>query len=305
MSGRELDAAGITGADLRASYEACRRLNASHGRTYYLATLLLPAWKRPYVHALYGFARYADEIVDDLGSTLSDQDKADWLTGWGEQFVADVAAGGSEHPISRAVVDTVRRWDIPMAHVEAFLHSMRMDLTVTSYRTWDDLMVYVHGSAAVIGLEMVPVLEPVVPREVAEPYAADLGVAFQLSNFIRDVGEDLQRGRVYLPGEDLDAFGVTRGHLEHGVVDGPVRRLLAFEVARTREIYRSARQGVRLLHPTSRPCIETALALYGGILDEVEAADYRVLDRRVSVGAGRRLAVAGPGLARAWAARRP
>ena len=305
MSGRELDAAGITGADLRASYEACRRLNASHGRTYYLATLLLPAWKRPYVHALYGFARYADEIVDDLGSTLSDQDKADWLTGWGEQFVSDVAAGGSEHPISRAVVDTVRRWDIPMAHVEAFLHSMRMDLTVTSYRTWDDLMVYVHGSAAVIGLEMVPVLEPVVPREVAEPYAADLGVAFQLSNFIRDVGEDLQRGRVYLPGEDLDAFGVTRGHLEHGVVDGPVRRLLAFEVARTREIYRSARQGVRLLHPTSRPCIETALALYGGILDEVEAADYRVLDRRVSVGAGRRLAVAGPGLARAWAARRP
>ena len=203
MSSRELDAAGITDPALRASYEACRRLNAAHGKTYYLATLLLPAWKRPYVHALYGFARYADEIVDDLGSTLTDAEKADWLIGWGEQFVRDVEAGGSEHEISRAVVDTVRRWDIPMAHVEAFLASMRMDLTVTEYETYDDLMAYVHGSAAVIGLEMVPVLEPVVPREVAEPYAADLGVAFQMSNFIRDVGEDLRRGRVYLPQEEL------------------------------------------------------------------------------------------------------
>ena len=304
MSKSALDAAGIRDPALRASYEACRRLNASHGKTYYLATLLLPAWKRPYVHALYGFARYADEIVDDLGSTLTDAEKADWLIGWGAQFVTDVEAGGSDHPISRAVVDTVRRWDIPMTHIEAFLHSMRMDLTVTTYQTYDELMVYVHGSAAVIGLEMVPVLEPVVPREVAEPYAADLGVAFQLSNFIRDVGEDLLRGRVYLPMEDLAAFGVTREHLEHGVVDGPVRRLFAFEVARAREIYRSAGQGVRLLHPTSRPCIETALALYGGILDEVERAEYQVLTQRVSVGPGRRAAVAGPGLLRAWRARR-
>jgi len=303
VSDKELDAAGITGPELRASYEACRRLNASHGKTYYLATLLLPAWKRPYVHALYGFARYADEIVDDLASTLTEQDKAAWLVGWGEQFLADVEAGGSDHEISRAVVDTVRRWDIPMDYIEAFLTSMRMDLTVTDYATYDDLMVYVYGSAAVIGLEMVPVLEPLVPREIADPYASDLGIAFQLSNFLRDIGEDLRRGRVYLPMEDLAMFGVTREHLEHGVVDGPVRRLLAFEVARTREIYRSASHGVRLLHPTSRPCIETALALYGGILDEIEKADYQVLGQRVSVGRAKRAAVALPGLGRAWAAR--
>jgi phytoene synthase len=304
VSNRELDAAGITGPELRASYEACRRLNAAHGRTYYLATLLLPAWKRPYVHALYGFARYADEIVDDLASTLTDAEKADWLVGWGEQFLRDVAAGGSSHPISRAVVDTVRRWDIPLDRIEAFLASMQMDLTVTEYKTYDDLMVYVYGSAAVIGLEMVPLLEPLVPHDVVDPYAADLGVAFQLSNFLRDVGEDLRRGRVYLPLEDLDAFGVTREHLERGVVDGPVRRLLAFEVARTREIYRTAALGIRLLHPTSRPCVETALTLYAGILDEVEKADYQVLRQRVSVGAARRARVALPGLARAWTARR-
>ncbi|MBW3647170.1 MAG: phytoene/squalene synthase family protein [Actinobacteria bacterium] len=304
MSDKELDAAGIRSPLLRDSYEACRRLNASHGKTYYLATLLLPGWKRPYVHALYGFARYADEIVDDLASTLTDAQKADWLIGWGTQFVKDVEAGGSDHPISRAVVDTVRRWEIPMDYIEAFLASMRMDLTVTGYATYADLMGYVYGSAAVIGLEMVPVLEPLVPREVADPYAADLGIAFQLSNFLRDVGEDLRRGRIYLPEEDLQAFGVTREHLAHGVVDGPVRRLLAFEVARTREIYRSAAHGVRLLHPTSRPCIETALALYGGILDEIEKADYQVLGQRVGVGKARRAAVALPGLGRAWAARR-
>jgi phytoene synthase len=208
-------------------------------------------------------------------------------------------------PIGPALRDTLRRWDIPQAHIDDFLVSMRMDLTVSTYATYDDLMTYVHGSAAVIGLQMVPLLEPLVPREVAEPYAADLGVAFQLTNFLRDVGEDLRRGRLYLPQEDLRAFGVTRQHLEHGVVDGPVLRLLAFEVARTRELYRTAAHGVRLLHPTSRPCIETALSLYGGILDAIERADYRVLDRRVSVDPVRRAAVAGPGLLRARRARRP
>jgi phytoene synthase len=304
VSARELDAAGITDPALRESYERCRRLNAAHGRTYYLSTLLLPPAKRPYVHALYGFARYADEIVDDLDSTLTDAEKADWLVGWGSRFLEEVKAGGSDHPVSRAVVDTVRRWDIPLGLFEDFLASMRMDLTVTDYPTYDDLMVYVWGSAAVIGLQMVPVLEPLVPREVAEPYATDLGIAFQLSNFIRDVGEDLRRGRVYLPLEDLALFGVDRERLARGVVDGPVRRLLAYEIARTRELYRSAEQGIRLLHPTSRDCIRTALRLYGGILDEIERADYQVLDRRVSVGPARRLAVAVPGLGRAYLARR-
>ncbi|HEV7653194.1 MAG TPA: phytoene/squalene synthase family protein [Mycobacteriales bacterium] len=304
MSARELDAAGITDPALRESYERCRRLNATHGRTYYLATLLLPASKRPYVHALYGFARYADEIVDDLASTLTPAEKAEWLRDWGGRFLEAVRTGSSDHPVSRAVVDTVRRWDIPLGLFEDFLASMRMDLTVSGYETYEDLLTYVWGSAAAIGLQMVPVLEPTVPREIAEPYAADLGIAFQLSNFIRDVGEDLRRGRVYLPGEDLALFGVDRERLARGVVDGPVRRLLAYEIARTRELYRAAAPGVRLLDPTSRDCIRTAVRLYGGILDEVERADYQVLDRRVSVGPAQRIRVAVPGLARAYAARR-
>ena len=301
MSGRELDAAGITSPELRASYETCRRLNAAHGKTYYLATLLLPADRRPYVHALYGFARYADEIVDDLSSSLTPAEKAGELAAWSERFLSRRGADG----VLPAIFDTIDRWDIPMSYFDAFLASMQMDLTVVDYKTYDDLMAYVYGSAVVIGLQMVPVLgHPGLPRAVVEPYAADLGIAFQLTNFIRDVGEDLRRGRIYLPLEDLEHFGVDRARLRRGVVDGAIRRLLAYEIARTREIFRSARPGIRLLDPASRGCVQTAFTLYSGILDAVERTGYRVLDRRVSVGLPRRARVAAPALLRAYAARR-
>ncbi|MDX6203187.1 MAG: 15-cis-phytoene synthase [Frankiales bacterium] len=300
MSARELDAAGITDPSLRASYERCRELNAAHGKTYYLATLLLPQHKRPYVHALYGFARYADEIVDNLDSELSAHEKAQWLEDWSKSFLK----GETDDQVLAAIHDTIARWQIPMAHFEAFLDSMRKDLEVTQYETFDDLMGYMYGSAAVIGLQMVPILEPAKGLEQpAGGYAQDLGIAFQLANFVRDVGEDLRRGRIYLPIEDLEHFGVTREQLRQGVVDGRVRRLLQYEIARTREIFRAAKPGVRLLHPTSRDCIRVATRLYGGILDEVERADYRVLDRKVAVPIRKRLRVAVPGLVRARAAR--
>ncbi|MBX6388589.1 MAG: phytoene/squalene synthase family protein [Frankia sp.] len=323
---------------LRRSFAAARRLNAAHGRTYYLATLLLPAWKRPYVHALYGFARYADDIVDSLDCDLPAAERAAWLADWGNRLLDALRAGTAGDPgpaaswpveagagrrrtnglggriggaggpdgevtVLPAVLHTIRRWDLPVSYFEAFLASMTMDLTVTGYQTFDDLMTYVHGSAAVIGLQMLPILEPT-SRAAAEPYARDLGVAFQMINFIRDVGEDLRRGRVYLPQESLDLFGVTRERLASGVVDGPVRRLLRHEISRARELLRSAAPGIRLLHPTSRDCVRTAARLYGAILDEVERADYQVLDRRVAVGTPRRLAVAGAALLRSRAARR-
>jgi phytoene synthase len=302
MSGRELDQAGIEGAALRASYERCRALLASHGKTYYLATQLLPPGKRPYVHALYGFARYADEIVDDLASDLTQDQRADWLVTWGEQFLADLRRGHSEDPICQAVVDTVLRWDIPVEQFEAFLHSMRMDLTITDYDTYEDLLEYVHGSAAVIGLQMVPILEPTAPEAYVR--AEELGIAFQLANFIRDVGEDLLRGRVYLPLKELAQFGVTKADLEQRVVTPAIRAALAFQVARVRSLEESSRPGVQLLHPSSRPCIEAARVLYCGIVDAVEDIDYQVFDKRARVSMTRRLRVAGGAWTKAVVARR-
>ncbi|HVU71719.1 MAG TPA: phytoene/squalene synthase family protein [Mycobacteriales bacterium] len=303
MSSRNLDAAGITDPVLRASYEHCRRLFAAHGRTYYLATLLLPPAKRPAVHALYGFARYADEIVDDLASTLTPEEKAAALAGLSERALSGDVAGD---PVLPAFRETVTRWRIDLSYVEAFLRSMAMDLTVTEYATWDDLMTYVDGSASVIGLQMLPILEPLPDRyDEAVPFARDLGTAFQLANFIRDVGEDLRRGRLYLPLEDLEQHGVSRAALTRGTTDANIRALLRFEVARCRGIYAAAEPGIRLLHPTSRPCIQAAFTLYGGILDEVERADYDVLRQRVSVGTPRRIAVAAPAWVRAVRARRP
>ena len=302
MSSRDLDAAGIVDPQMRASYERCRRLNAAHGKTYYLATLLLPPAKRPYVHALYGFARYADEIVDDLDSTLSEDQKAQWLDGWGQQFLADLEAGSSEDEVCMAVVDTVRTWDIPTEHFTAFLHSMRMDLTVTEYRTFQDLHEYVYGSAAVIGLQMVPILEPTSTE--AYDRAMELGIAFQLANFIRDVGEDLQRGRVYLPMDELAEYGVTRADLEARIATTPIKDALRFQVRRVRELQDRSRDGVSMLHPSSRPCIEAASTLYCGIVDQVEAIDYEVFRQRAKVPMSRRLSVALPAWQRARRARR-
>jgi phytoene synthase len=300
MTERDLRAAGITDPALRTAYERCRRINASHGRTYYLATRLLPRSKRPHVHALYGFARYADELVDAPGADPGA------LVPWADRFLDDLKSGAdggdNQDEVSRAVIHTAREWGLPVEHFEAFLTSMRMDLSVTGYPTFADLERYTYGSAAVIGLLMVPILEPV--SDEAYPRARALGEAFQLTNFIRDVGEDLRRGRVYLPEEDLARFEVTRADLAGPRPNARVKALLAFEIDRNRELYREAAPGIELLHPTSRDCVATALRLYGGILDAVERSGYDVLSNRVSVPVAARLRVAGPALLRARRARR-
>jgi phytoene synthase len=297
VSKSDLDAAGIFDPALRESYELCRQLNAEHGKTYYLATLLLPPAKRPYVHALYGFARYADEIVDDLASTLTEAEKAKQLNVWGNEFLAKFDSGETDDPVCIAVLDTVRRWNIPREHFEAFLHSMTMDLTVTEYQTYEDLYEYVYGSAAVIGLQMVPILEPT--NQDAYMYATELGVAFQLANFIRDVGEDLERGRVYLPLQELAQFGVSRADLEARIATPEIKSALKFQIARVRQLEESSRSGIAMLGAPSQPCIETARILYCGIVDAVEEIDYEVFSKRATVSMSRRLKVAVPAYYRA------
>ena len=301
----ELDAAGIDDPQLRTAYRRCRKIAAEHGRTYFLATRLLAPDQRPAVHALYAFARHADDILDEFDSNLDAAARADRLQQLSDRFFA-----GGEHrdePVLAAVDHAIARYGIPADLFGDFLVSMRMDLTVTDYPDRDALDRYMRGSAEVIGLQMLPVLGTVVDASEAAPYAAALGRAFQLTNFLRDVNEDLMRNRIYLPADELAAHGVDRELLlwchSHRRTDARVRSALADQHEITREIYRFAADGIALLAPRSRRCVATALTLYSEILDCIENSDFSVFSQRATVGKTRRLQVAGGALFQSWRAR--
>ena len=262
---------------LAESYALCKEFNKRHGTTYYWSTRVLPSDKRPHVHALYGFCRYADDIVDDLGPVPVAEREA-VLASFGERFFRDLAAGASNDPVLMAVVDTVRKFPIDPGCFRRFLRSMTMDLTVTSYETWDDLLGYMDGSAAVIGEMMLPILEP--RDEAAFGHALDLGNAFQLTNFLRDVNEDLDRGRVYIPQEDVHRFGVD---LSKRSCTPEFIALMKFEIERCRMLYESADNGIAMLPPRSARCIRAARVLYSRILERIEAQQYDVFAKRASV----------------------
>jgi phytoene synthase len=273
---------------LEESYELCRKLNRRHGTTYYWSTMLLPRVKRHHVHALYAFCRYADDIVDEPRvPTPADPAATEAaLAELGQRFFTDLARGRSDDPVLKAVVHTVRAFDIDPECFRRFLRSMSMDLTITSYETWKDLCGYMDGSAAVIGEMMLPILEPLDPA--ASPHARDLGDAFQLTNFLRDVGEDLDRGRVYLPQEDLRRYGADPSRRE---VTPEWIELMRFEIARCRRLYVSADIGIGMLPPRSARCVRAARVLYSRILDVIEEQGYDVFARRARVSTWRKAAL--------------
>lgn len=293
----------VTPGHLDDAFAHCASLTAAHGRTYDLAARLLPKERRRAVHALYGFARIVDDIVDvtavdDPAAAARGVDDAD-----ARLHQALKGNPGIPDPtglVVRALAATIARYDIPVTYFEAFLRSMRMDIPGTTehrvrYRDMAELREYMYGSAAVIGLQLLTVFG-VDDIDRAGPYASALGEAFQLTNFIRDVGEDLERDRVYLPNDLWTAFGVDddllRASRSHRRPDPRVRRALAHAVALTRNRYREAEPGLDLLPGRVRPGIRTAFVLYSRILDEVEHSGYRVLDRRVVVPRRTRMSVA-------------
>jgi 15-cis-phytoene synthase len=305
-----LPAAIATDARLREAYRRCRAINAAHGRTFFLATRLLTRSQRPAIHALYGFARVADDIVDGPTTveTGADGSSESLLEVLADNLRTGLRTGASDDLLIAAVVDTATRYAIAENLFEEFLASMRMDLTVTAYPDRASLDRYVRGSAEAIGLQVLPILGTVGDPADAAPHAAALGKAFHLTNFLRDVGEDLDRGRVYLPADELAAFGVHRELLmwcrQRRRTDARVKAALAAQHAVTRRVYRSAEPGIALLHPVSRPCVATAFTLYAQILSRIEDADFAVFASRATVRAARRIRVAGPALARALWARR-
>lgn len=278
---------------VEAAYAHCRALHRTHGRSYYLATRLLPASARRHVHALYGFTRTADDLVDspgvdDPGASLES------LRHRLHEGLLDPARV-RDHPVLPALVRTTRELDLSVDQLDRFLDSMAMDLVVSRYETYDDLLVYMDGSAAVIGTMLLPVLGPGDPVAAREP-ARQLGLAFQLTNFLRDVAEDLERGRVYLPQADLRRFGVDDADLYSAAAarhpSPAIRGLLAFVAERARRHYTAALPGIGLLPPASARCVAVAYRVYGAILDEIVARDYDVFSSRVVVPSLRRLSLA-------------
>src|SRR3954447_19486160 len=233
--------------DLAAAYERCRELHRRHGRTYYLATRLLPAWKRRHVHALHGFTRYADEIVDRT-EDLPPAERAALRHGWPGRFVAGLHGAQVDDPLLPAVLHTIAVFDLDRDDFASFLASMAMDLTITSYRPYDHLLNYMEGSAAAIGTMMLPILGSSDPAAAREP-ARQLGLAFQLTNFIRDVAEDLDRGRTYLPDNHLAMFEITRADLEERKATPKIKALIRYEVSQAKSHYAQAAPGIPLLDP--------------------------------------------------------
>jgi len=308
MIGSELDAAGLRDPSLREAYRRCRKVNARHGKTFFLATRLLAPRQRPAVHALYGFARRADDILDDFDDRGSDV-RAEQLQELSTKLFNFLVEGRPcyDDPTVTAVVHTARQYNIGWSLFDDFLTSMRMDLTVTDYPDRAALDRYMYGSAEVIGLQLLPILGTVGPREDAAPHAAALGKAFQLTNFLRDVDEDLRRGRVYLPADELAVHGVDRDLLRwcqsHGRTDSRVRRALVDQHRAAREVYAKAQPGIGKLAPASRSCVTAAFTLYSEILQRIEEIDFQIFSERATVGKARRLTVAGGGIVRSWGAR--
>lgn len=292
-SARGRDLAADAGGEpaLRESYRLCAKVARRHGKTYAMAARLLPPDARRHVHAVYAFCRVADDIVDDLGERPTPE-REEALQAFGARFRSDLVAGRSEHPVLAAVVATVKAAEIDPECFDRFLASMSMDFDRVSYQTWADLCGYMDGSAAVIGEMMLPVLRPT-DQAAFEP-ARQLGIAFQLTNFLRDIGEDLERGRVYVPQQDIARFGADPWRRE---VTPAWRALMRFEIERTRQIYATADPGIAMLPPRSARCVSAARVLYSRILDRIEAADYDVFTTRARVPTLRKVAAASQAVA--------
>jgi len=250
-----------------------------HDPTFFFATLRLPADMRPAVHALYAFVRQADELVDGPGRPPDPAARRQALDNL-ESELFDAAGRGSSNPAVTALIDAAVRHDLPLDELRTYMDSMRVDCGPVRMATRDDLDVYMDGSAAAVGRVMAPLLGA--PPAASESFAR-LGVAFQLTNFIRDVREDGELDRMYLAREDFARWGVCEEEILRGEATAGFRALLAEEVGRARELFAGGAAAVASVGPGVRPGMRMARAVYMRVLDRVERLDYDVLARRAAL----------------------
>ncbi len=249
-------------------YEVCRRLHRQYGTTYYFATLRFPAHIRRRVHAVYGFVRVPDEWVDNPGP-LTLEERRDLLNGWRKQLHEGLSGVRPEHPAMRAFVDVAQECAIPLEEANCFIDAMEMDLTKFRYDTYEDLRGYMRGSAMAVGAMMCFAMDAN-PDAFTLARAHALGEAMQLTNFIRDVAEDAERGRIYLPLEDLAAYGITGEQILDKRFSPELRKLMRFQICRARTLYCHSDMGLPRLPVQMRRAVMLARLLYAKILDKVE-----------------------------------
>lgn len=259
---------------LEEAYTHCHSVTALHSRSFHLASALLPAHKRQATRALYAFCRVTDDLVD-----RSTGDVEARLRVWRQRV-------STWHPpaddlVAVAWADTRAHYHIPQRYVEQLIEGVGRDLRQSRYDTFEDLTTYCYGVASTVGLMSMHITGFAGPEAI--PYAVKLGVALQLTNILRDVGEDWRAGRVYLPQEDLAAFNLSEADLAAGRVDERWRAFMRFQIARTRRLYAEAQPGIALLNPDGRFAIAAAASLYSAILDDIEAHDFDVFGRRAYV----------------------
>lgn len=258
---------------LTEAYCHCEELTRVHSRSFFFSTQLLPIEKRRAIRALYAFCRTSDDLVDHAR-----RDAARSLANW----VALVHAPQPppDNPVLLAWNDTATRYNIPQALIDELLAGVAMDLTMSRYATFDDLWLYCYRVASVVGLISMQIIGY---GEGAAKYAVRLGVALQLTNILRDVGEDVARGRIYLPQEDLAWFGVRSEDIFQCRLDERFRQLMRFEIARANLLYEEAWPGIALLSQDGRLAVGAASEIYRGILAKIAANGYDVFNYRASV----------------------
>jgi 15-cis-phytoene synthase len=263
---------------LSVSYETCRRLHRRHDPTYYWAARRLPADVRPATHALYGYVRTADEIVDGPHRPPTPAARRAALDAWEEELTRGLRDGHSPHPVVGALVDAGTRHRLPLGELESYMRSMRRDCAPVRILTWDELCGYMHGSAGSVGRIMAPLLG--VPARFQDDYR-QLGLAFQLTNFLRDVREDYALERIYLPAEDRERFGVAESDLGRPRATAELRALVVFEARRARGLFAGAEEAVAAAPGPTRRGVRLACTAYLRVLDRVERID--VLGRRAGL----------------------
>jgi phytoene synthase len=285
---------------LTTAYSVCRHIARSSAKNFYYGFMLLPARKRNALSAVYAFMRHADDLSDDPG--MAPQERRLKLAEFIDSYHRSTQTGRTDDPVFLALRDSQQRYGIPMELLDQLVAGTGMDVReggeltdapLVVYRSFDDLYQYCYHVASVVGLVCIRIFGYRDP--VAEKYAEHLGIAFQLTNILRDVKEDAAMARIYLPQEDLERFGVTADELGCGIPREKLRPLLAFEAARAREFYVSAEQLLPLIDEVSQPALWAMVEIYRGILDRIELKQFDVYSERVRLSLGDKLKVLAKG----------